>query len=91
MTLPSFAVGLLIALLLGALFHLAADGGGGRLVLYLLLSLCGFFAGHFVGAALHWQLFPLGPLDLGMAILGSVFLLLLGHWLSLVQIGRPER
>ncbi len=91
MTLPSIVIGLLIALLMGALFHLGFDGGAGRLVLYLLLSLCGFFAGHSVGTALHWQVFALGPLDLGMAVLGSILFLFLGYWLSLVEVGRPGR
>lgn len=91
MTLPSISIGLVIGLLLGALFHLGFDGGGGRLILYLLLSVCGFFAGHLTGNALNWQLLPLGPLDLGMAILGSLVFLGLGHWLSLIEIARPQR
>ncbi len=91
MTLPSIVIGLLIALLMGSLFHLGFDGGGGRLLLYLLLSLFGFFAGHALGSALHWQVLPLGPLDLGMAVIGSILFLFLGYWLSLVEVGRPGR
>lgn len=89
MTLPSLAIGLLIALLIGSLFHVWLDGGGGRLVLYLLLSLVGFFAGHFTGSRLNWRVLPLGPLDLGMAIAGSILFLGVGHWLSLIEIERP--
>ncbi len=91
MTLPSILIGVLVGLLVGALFHLGFDGGGGRLLLYLLLSLCGFFAGHLIGSAVGWQFLPLGPLDMGMAILGSLLFLGIGHWLSLIEIGLPQR
>jgi len=89
MTLPSLAIGVVIALLIGSLFHLWLDGGGGRLILYLVLSLVGFFAGHIAGSLLNWSFLPLGPLDLGMALVGSLLLLGLGHWLSLIEIQRP--
>ncbi len=91
MTLPSIVVGIIIALLLGALFHVWLDGGGGRLVLYLVLSLLGFFVGHALGDLLNWRVLPLGPLNLGLAILGSLVFLGLGHWLSLVEISRGSR
>jgi hypothetical protein len=89
MTLPSLAIGLVIALLIGALFHIWLDGGGGRLILYLILSLVGFFAGQLAGSLLNWSFLPLGPLDLGMAIAGSLVFLGVGHWLSLIEIQRP--
>jgi len=89
MTLPSLAIGLVIALLIGALFHIWLDGGGGRLILYLILSLVGFFAGDLAGILLNWSFLPLGPLDLGMAIAGSLVFLGVGHWLSLIEIQRP--
>lgn len=91
MTLPSVAIGAIVGLLIGALFHIGVDGGGGRLALYLLLGLFGFFSGHLIGSALNWRLLPLGPLDMGMAVLGSVLFLGVGHWLSLIEIGRPQR
>ncbi len=89
MTLPALAIGLLFSLLIGALFHVLLDGGGARLVLYLVLSLAGFFAGHFAGGVLNLDLLPLGPLNLGTAILGSLLFLGVGHWLSLIEIERP--
>ncbi len=90
MTLPSFVISVLIGLLIGALFHVLLDGGGGRLLLYLILSLAGFFAGQVVGTLLNWSLIPVGPLDLGMATVGSLVCLGIGHWLSLIEIERPE-
>ncbi len=89
MTIPSIVFGSMVAVLIGALFHLLRGGGFGHLVLYLLLSLAGFFAGHWVGNWRGWILFPVGPLDLGTAIVGSLVLLAVGDWLSLVNARRP--
>jgi hypothetical protein len=85
MTLPSAVLGLLCALLIGALFHVVVDGGPGRLLLYLILSVAGFGVGQWVAGSQHWMLFPVGPLDLGIAAIGSLAFLLLGHWLSMVR------
>jgi len=85
MTLPSAVFGLLCALLIGALFHVAVDGGPGRLLLYLVLSVAGFGAGQWIAASRHWSIFPVGPLDVGIAAIGSILFLLLGHWLSMVR------
>lgn len=89
MTIPSLVLGLIVALLIGALFHLWRDGGFMRLVFYLFLSVAGFFAGNWIGNLQGWILFPVGPLNLGMAIIGSLVLLGIGDWLSLVNARRP--
>ena len=86
MTLPSILLGLICALLIGALFHLWSDGGAGKLLLYLALSVVGFTAGQWFGSWRNWVLFPVGPLNLGLAILGSLVSLGLGYWLSQVEI-----
>jgi hypothetical protein len=92
MTIQSVIFGTLIAALLGFVFHLWKGGGLGRMVLYLLLSLIGFWAGHLLGAALNWTFANIGPLHLGTAILGSLAVLGIGYWLSLVQVEKkPER
>lgn len=91
MTLPSLLLGLMCALLLGSLFHLLVDGGAGRLLLYLALSLIGFAAGQTVGSRQGWMLLPVGPLDLGMASIGSLVFLGVGHWLSLFEPHRSRR
>ncbi len=90
MTLPAVLFGLMIALLIGALFHIWRGGGGGRLLFYLGLSVGGFFAGHYLGSWRNWILFPVGPLDLGLGIIGSLVFLMAGYWLSLVEIRRTE-
>jgi hypothetical protein len=86
MTLPSAAFGLLCALLIGALFHVVMDGGPGKMLLYLVLSIAGFAVGQWIAASRGWIVFPIGPLDLGMAAMGSLVFLGVGHWLSLVRI-----
>lgn len=91
MTLPSILLGLMCSLFLGSLFHVCVDGGGGRLLLHLALSLCGFAAGQFVGSRQDWMLLPVGPLDLGLASTGSLVFLGVGHWLSLLEPHRPRR
>jgi hypothetical protein len=91
MTLPSTVLGTLYALLIGSLFHVWRGGGAGRLLLYLVLSLIGGAAGQWLGIWLDWSLFPVGPLNLGMITIGSLVLLLLGYWLSLVEIHGSER
>jgi hypothetical protein len=86
MTLPSLLFGLLIALLVGSLFHLLRGGGLGKLLLYLVLSVAGFAAGHLIGEWRTWILFPLGALDLGMALIGSLIFLGVGDWLGRIEI-----
>ncbi|MBM3152804.1 MAG: hypothetical protein FJZ96_11500 [Chloroflexi bacterium] len=88
MTLPSILFGLLLAALYGAAFHLWRGGSLGRLLLYIVLSLLGFLAGHLAGAALGWNFASVGPLHAGMATLGSAVFLFVGHWLSLVEVHR---
>jgi len=90
MTIPSLILGLIIALLIGALFHLFLGGGLGRLFLYLILSLIGFAAGQFIGSWRNWILFPIGTLNLGMAIIGSLVFLAVGYWFSLVRVNPTD-
>lgn len=86
MTLPAFIFGLLIATLVGALFHLWRGGSFGRLVLYVGLSWAGFWGGQVFASLSGWSFFSLGPLHLGMSLLGSVVILGGGYWLSLFQV-----
>lgn len=86
MTLPSYLLGTVYALLIGSLFHVWRGGGAGRLLLYLVLSLAGAAVGQWVGMWQNWSLFPIGTLDLGLVTIGSLLFLLVGYWLSLVEI-----
>jgi hypothetical protein len=88
MTLPSLIFGIILSSLYGAGFHLIRGGNLGRLVLYLILAWAGFWAGHFLGGALGWTFASVGPLHIGTATLGSLLFLLVGYWLSLVEVQR---
>ena len=85
MTLPTILLGLLIALLYGAVYHLIRGGSFWRLLLYLGLSVLGFTAGHIVGLWRGWMLIPLGSLNLGLSSIGSIVILILGDWLGHIE------
>ena len=85
MTLPTILLGLLIALLYGALYHLIRGGTFWRLLLYLGLSVLGFAAGHIVGLWRGWVFVPLGSLNFGISSIGSMVILLLGDWLGHIE------
>jgi len=90
MTLPSFILGIFISSLYGALFHLWRGGDGGKLFLYLIFSWIGFWLGHFIGNTFTINLVSLGPLHLGTATLGSLIILGIGYWLSLIESREVE-
>ena len=79
MSLPTILLSILIASLYGALFHVFAGGTRTRLLVYIVLSCAGFFAGHFIGAWMRWIVLRVGAVDLGMGTAGSVILLGLGY------------
>ena len=85
MTFPAMVLGIVISSLIGVGFHLVLGGNLGRLFLYLVFSWVGFWGGHILGDVLGWTFFSVGPLRLGMAILGCLLFLGAGYWLSLVQ------
>lgn len=88
MTIPTLLFGVLLSSLYGALFHLWRNGGLGRLILYLALSWVGFWAGHLVAGMLNWTFGSVGALNTGLATVGSILFMIIGYWLSLVQVAR---
>lgn len=82
MTFPAIVFSFFMALLLGSLLHLWRGGSLVRLLLYLILSLIGFFGAHYAANLLSIRFIRVGPINLGMGILGSIVLLGLGYWLS---------
>ena len=85
MTLPSFVLGAILASIFGVAFHLWRGGSGMRLLLYMAFAWIGFWGGHWIAQQLGWYVFSLGPLNIGLASLGSLLVLSLGYWLSLMQ------
>lgn len=86
MTIPALLFGILISTLMGAGMHVVVGGSPWRLGLFIFLGWVGFWAGHLLGAALGLTFLAVGPLNLGVALLGGILLLLIGYWLSLVQV-----
>jgi uncharacterized membrane protein YeaQ/YmgE (transglycosylase-associated protein family) len=91
MSAATLLLGLIIAILLGALFHLWRGGKAGRLLFYLIVSIIGFWIGQLAANLLNWNFDKLGPLHLGFSILGSLISLFFGHWLSLMDRGIPNK
>ena len=91
MTLPALLFAILIASLYGALYHLVRGGGFWRLLLFLVLSLAGFALGHVIGLWRGWVWFPLGAVNLGPSSVGSLLILLLGDWLSQVEVNEQSK
>jgi len=88
MTLPSILPRVVLSTLYGAAFHLLRGGSLGRLILYIVLSWIGFWAGHIFAQLMGWSFVRVGALDAGFATLGSLLFLGVGYWLSLVEIER---
>ena len=86
MTLPTLLFAILIAMLCGVLFHIFRSGNGWRLLFNLGSSLLGFAVGQGVHIWQGWGLFVFGALDIGMGIAGSVLFLILGEWLSRIEV-----
>lgn len=85
MTLPVILLGLVIAFLIGSLFHAWRGGDGWRFLLSLALSALGFALGQAAGIWLEVALFRVGALDVGLGTIGSVLFLFAGDWLSRVK------
>ena len=91
MTLPTLLFALLVALLYGALYHLVRGGSFWRLVLYFGLSLIGFILGHLVGLWRGWVFIPLGSVNLGLSSIGSLVILVIGDWLSHIEVREESK
>ncbi len=85
MTFPALVFSCLVASLFGSLLHLWKGGGLGRLFMYLILSWLGFALGHAAAGWLNISFIEVGTIHLGMGVIGTLALLGLGYWLSLVD------
>ena len=90
MTLPAFLFGFLVSIMFGAGFHLWKGGNAARLAYYIVLAWIGFWGGHALANSWGWTFLSLGPLRLGMAVIGVALVLGGGYWLSLFKPTAPE-
>ncbi len=86
MTFPSILLGLVIGGACGCAFHFWRGGGFKWLVLYNVLAIAGFWAGHFAGILFNLDFLKLGPINLGMGLIGALVLLFAGYWLSMASV-----
>ncbi len=66
----------------GALFHLIRGGDARQLLLYMVASWMGFIIGHNLSPLVQAHIYAIGPLNAGVATLGSALALLVAHWLA---------
>lgn len=86
MTFPSIIFGILIGALLGCAFHFWRGGGFKWLLFYNAFAIAGFWIGHFIGKIFNLTFLKLGPLNLGMGIIGALVILFASYWLSMASI-----
>jgi len=85
MTLASYVLGFVLSSMIGFGFHVWKGGRLSKILLYLILGWVGFWGAQILGASLNWEFLAVGKLLVGLDIVGAIIILLLGHWLSLVN------
>ena len=83
MSFAAILLGIIVALLVGALYHLWRGGALARIIFYLVMALIGFFGATFLTSIKGWVLWQIGELDVGFGVLGALLVLGLGDWLTL--------
>jgi hypothetical protein len=89
-TIPALTFALTLSLLCGALYHFIRGGSGWYLMLYFLLSALGFAAGQGLCLWRGWIMLRFGMLDVGFGILGSILFLIIGEWLSKIEVKKDD-
>ena len=90
MTLPAVIFGIITSTLYGSVFHLIRGGNLGRLILFIILGRLGFWIGHFTAEWLGWEFLSVGPLHLGVATIFSWLFMIIGAWISHIEVERPN-
>jgi len=88
MTLPAILFGIVLSTAYGTAFHFWKDGGLSKLFLYIILAWLGFWIGHFIGDKIGWNFAAVGPINTGLATLGSALFLFVGDWLGHIEVTR---
>jgi hypothetical protein len=86
MTLPALLFGILVSTLMGAAVHLIFGGPVWKLVLFIFLAWIGFWLGHYLGKTMGLTFLMVGPLYFGSALVLAAIFLLIGYWLSRVEL-----
>ncbi len=82
MTLPSIILGLLIASIPACIFNFFINGKFRKLIILNLFSWIGFWISQFIAMQKGWTFLKVGPLNLGVDLIGAIVLTALGFWLT---------
>jgi hypothetical protein len=85
MTIPGLILGTVVGALVGGALHLVMGGHIGRLLLYVLFGVAGFWIGHMLAEFTGLTFLSYGPVHYGLALPVSLGVTAIGYWLSLVQ------
>jgi len=88
MTFPAILFGIVLSTAYGTAFHFWKGGSLNKLLLYVILAWLGFWIGHIVGGLIGWSFAAVGPINAGLATVGSAIFLLVGEWLGRVEVIR---
>ena len=88
MNLPAILFGIVLSSAYGTAFHFWKGGSLNKLIYYVILAWVGFWIGNYVGGLLGWNFASIGPINTGLATLGSAVLLFFGEWLGRVEVIR---
>ena len=82
MTLPTILFGFITSFLLGSGFHLWRGGPLKQLILYLIVSIAGFWLAQLIAMLSQIRFLSVGALQYGFDVIGSLALLFLAFVLS---------
>jgi hypothetical protein len=88
MNLPAILFGIVLSSAYGTAFHFWKGGSLNKLIYYVILAWVVFWIGNYVGGLLGWSFASIGPINTGLATLGSTVLLFFGEWLGRVEVIR---
>ncbi|MHC1770711.1 MAG: hypothetical protein AB9907_03065 [Flexilinea sp.] len=82
MTFPAIIFSIIISSLYASVYHFIKGGNLFTLIIYIIVSVGGFFGGQYLADLLEISFFQLGTINFGVGSLCSLTLLFIGGWIS---------
>ena len=82
MTFPAIIFSIIISSLYASVYHFMKGGNLFTLIIYIIVSVGGFFGGQYLADLLEISFFQLGTINFGVGSLCSLTLLFIGGWIS---------